>query len=261
MTRIHYAVRDAIAEITLDNPPVNALTEEMVGELIDALERAACDPSARAVIVASAVPRRFCAGLDLGALENASADKIHSLLEKLYPGVCEAQLRLGKPSLAAIAGAARGGGMTLGLSCDLIVAGSDASFGYPEIEVGVLPAIHFVHLHRIVGRYRAFDLLFTGRSFNAQEALALGLVNQVVDNEHVLDAARAMARLLAAKAPETLRAGRAAFYRACDQGYQAGVRDAVETFCAVAVSKEGREGVSAFANKRAPYWRADAVDK
>src|SRR5687768_3834918 len=88
MTRVHYAVCDAIAEITLDNPPVNALTEAMVGELIDALDRAAGDSSVRAVILASAVPRRFCAGLDLSALEHASADEIHSLLEKLYPGVC-----------------------------------------------------------------------------------------------------------------------------------------------------------------------------
>lgn len=255
MTRIHYALRDAVAEITIDSPPVNALTEEIVGELIDALDRAAEDSSARAVIVASAVPRRFCAGLDLGAIERASPDEIRSLLEKLYPGVCEAQLRLGKPSIAAVAGAARGGGMTLALSCDLIVAGFDASFGYPEIDVGVLPAIHFVHLHRIVGRYRAFDLLFTGRTFDAQEALVLGLVNRVVDNDNVVEAARSLARVLAAKAPETLRMGRAAFYRAADHGYQSGVRDAVETFCSVAVSKEGREGVSAFANKRAPYWK------
>lgn len=92
MTRIHYHLRDAIAEITLNNPPVNALTEEIVGELIDALDRAAKDSSARAVIVASAVPRRFCAGLDLSALEHTSPSEIHSLLEKLYPGVCEAQL-------------------------------------------------------------------------------------------------------------------------------------------------------------------------
>ena len=255
MTRIRYELRGSTAEITLDNPPVNALSEDMVGELIAALDRAAGDSDARAVILASGVSRRFCAGLDLGIVERASGDEIRALLEKLYPGVCDAQLRLGKPSIAAVSGAARGGGMTLALSCDLIIAGHDASFGYPEIDVGVLPAIHFVHLHRIVGRYRAFELLFTGRSFSAQEALNLGLVNQVVDNDEVLQASRALAEVLATKPPETLREGRSAFYRASDHGYQAGVRDAVDTFCAVALSKEGREGVSAFVDKRSPRWR------
>ena len=145
--------------------------------------------------------------------------------------------------------------MTLAISCDLIAAGRSASFGYPEVEIGVLPAIHFAHLHRIVGRYRAFELLFTGRSFDAEEARAMGLINRVVDDDRVLEEARSLAKTLAGKAPATLHAGRAAFYRSIDHGYQQAVRDAVETFSTVATSAEGREGVSAFVNKRSPVWR------
>ena len=174
MPHIQYAEVDAVAEITLDNAPVNALTETMIADLIAALDCAAADRSVRAVILRSALARRFCAGLDLAVLERATSQEIRSLLDKLYPGICDAQLRLAKPSIAAVSGAARGGGMTLAISCDLIVAGRSASFGYPEIEIGVLPAIHFAHLHRIVGRYRAFELLFTGRSFDAEEAHAIG---------------------------------------------------------------------------------------
>jgi enoyl-CoA hydratase/carnithine racemase len=246
MNSVLYEVRDGVAELTLDHPPVNALTEPMVGALLEALERARLDDAARAVLLTSAVPRRFCAGLDLKVLDGASPEKIHSLLEKLYVGLSEAQYRLGKPSVAAVAGAARGGGMTLAISCDLIVAGRSSSFGYPEIEVGLLPAIHFTHLPRIVGRHRAFDLLFTGRTFDAAEAAALGLVSRVVEDEQTLEAARSLARMLAGKSPTAMRLGRAAFHAAVDNGYRQGVAGAVETFCSVAVSSDGREGVKAF---------------
>jgi enoyl-CoA hydratase/carnithine racemase len=257
MAHVHYAQLNAIAEITLDNPPVNALTEAIVADLISALDRAAADRSVRAVILHSALARRFCAGLDLAVLERATPQEIRSLLDKLYPGICEAQLRLGKPSIAAVTGAARGGGMTLAISCDLIAAGRSASFGYPEVEIGVLPAIHFAHLHRIVGRYRAFELLFTGRSFDAEEAHAMGLINRVVDDDRVLEEARSLAKTLAGKAPAAMHTGRAAFYRSIDHGYQQAVRDAVETFSTVATSAEGREGISAFVNKRPPDWREE----
>src|SRR5258706_362890 len=123
MTQIHYEVRNHIAEITLDHAPANALTEEMVGELIGALDRAGADVHARAVIISSAVPRRFCAGLDLAVLAGASAAKIRSLLEKLYPGICSAQFNLNKPSIAAVTCSARGCGMTLPISCGLIASG------------------------------------------------------------------------------------------------------------------------------------------
>lgn len=256
MSAVRYEVREGVAEITLEHLPVNALTEEMVGQLLDAMQRAATDQAARAVVLASAVPRRFCAGLDLEALNAASPGKIHSLLEKLYTALCDAQFRLGKPSIAAVAGSARGGGMTLAISCDMLVAGRSASFGYPEIDVGLLPAIHFTHLPRVVGRHRAFDLLFTGRTFGAEEAAGLGIVSRVVDDSAVMEEARSLAQMLASKAPAAMRIGRAAFLRAIDSDYRRGVAGAVETFCTVAVSDDGREGVAAFCEKRPPHWKS-----
>lgn len=255
MASVQFDIRDGVAEITLDNPPANALTEAMVGQLIAALDRAAADPAARVVVVRSAVAGRFCAGLDLAALDGAAPEKIRALLQQLYIGLQDAQRRLGKPSIAAVTGAARGGGMTLAVSCDLLVAGESATFGYPEIDVGVLPAIHFTLLPPIVGRHRAFDLLFTGRSFGAAEASALGLVSRVVPDAAVLHAARQLALQLAAKPQATLQAGRRAFLAACDNGSQGGSTTAVDVFCDVAVSAQGREGVQAFAQKRPPAWR------
>lgn len=256
MRNIAYAVRNRVAEITLDNGPVNALTTQMVEDLIGALRRAAQDDDARVVIISSAVARRFCAGLDLRALKGASPEQMRVLLEQLYTGLVEAQIALGKPSIAAVSGAARGGGMTLAISCDMLVAGKGASFGYPEIDVGVLPVIHFTHLPRIVGRHRAFDLLFTGRVFGPEEALALGLVNRVVEDMQVLDIARELAATLAAKPQGALALGRKAFLNAVDNGWRQGVAGAVETFCNVALSHDGREGVAAYAEKRLPSWKS-----
>src|SRR6185437_16354996 len=140
-------------------------------------ETAGKDAAVRAVLLTSAIPGRFCAGLDLGILVGKSDSKVRAFLQELYVRLHDAQYNLGKPSIAAVTGAARGGGMTLAISCDVIIAGAGATFGYPEIDVGVIPAIHFAHLPRIVGRHRAFDLLFTGRTFGADEAAALGLVS------------------------------------------------------------------------------------
>lgn len=257
MKHIQYAVRDRVAELALDNAPVNALTEEMVGELIGSLNRAAADEGVGAVILHSVLPGQFCAGLDLTALSSTTPARLRTLLEKLYLGVYEAQLELGKPSIAAIAGAARGGGMTLAISCDMLVAGRSASFGYPEIDVGVLPAIHFAHLPRIVGKHRAFDLLFTGRSFGPGEAKELGLVNRLVEDDSVLEEARSVAQLLLRKPQSTLRSGRKTFYDAVDNGFHQSVAEAVEVFCDVALSEQGREGVQAFAQKRKPRWLND----
>lgn len=255
MNDVRYEVQGRVAEIGLDHPPVNALTEPMIDRLLAALRRAAADDGVRAVILHGCVPDRFCAGLDLKRLDGASPESIRSLLDKLYPALTEAQHQLGKPSIAAIEGSARGGGMTLAISCDLIVASRAASFGYPEIDVGVLPAIHFTHLPRVVGRYQAFDLLFTGRSFGAEEARSLGLVSRVVDAGQALAEARRLAAVLASKPPATMRLGHAAFHAATDHGYRQGVAGAVETFCHVAVTAEGREGVGAFANGRRPSRR------
>lgn len=252
---LRYQVHDGIAEITLGHRPANALTLALIDRLIDALERASRDNAVRAVIVHSSVPRFFCAGLDLKLLQGAEPAAIHALIERLYPALNDAQHQLGKPSIAAVAGAARGGGMTLAIGCDLIVAGRSASFGYPEIDIGVLPAIHFTHLPRVVGRHRAFDLLFTGRPFGADEAERLGLVSRVVADEAVLAEARVLARTLAAKPAGALRLGRAAFKQATDHGYRQGVFNAVDTFCSSALAPDGREGVAAFAEKRPPSWR------
>lgn len=252
---VSYAVADGIARLTLNRPPVNALTLDMISALVAALGRAAADDAARAVVLASAVPRRFCAGLDLGMLLGKTGDDVRALLQALYIDLADAQYSLGKPSIAAVGGAARGGGMTLAISCDVIVAGASATFGYPEINIGVPPAIHFAHLPRIVGRHRAFELLFSGRSFGAPEAFDLGLVSKVVPDAELDASAMALAKDFSAKSPAAIRLGRAAFMRQND--YRRDIAAAVEDFCNAATSKAAQEGIRAFIEKRAPNWAPD----
>jgi enoyl-CoA hydratase len=251
---LRYEVSDQIAEITLARLPVNALSLSLLEQLLAAFGRAAADDNVRAVVLTSAVPGRFSAGLDLGMVIGKSPIELRRLLDKLYVELADVQYNLGKPSIAAVGGAARGGGMTLAISCDVLVAGRSTTFGYPEIDLGLVPAIHFVHLPRIVGRHRAFELLFSGRSFGADEAASLGLVSRVVPDEKVRDEARAMARMFATKSRTTMRLGRAAFVRANDLDYRRGIGAAVEVFCNVAATADAQEGLRAFIEKRSPKW-------
>lgn len=257
MPTVTYTVQHAVAEILLDSPPVNAITQAMMDQLLQHLDQAARDPAVKAVILGSAVPGRFCAGLHLSEMGNIDFEHKLALVDKLYSGLFDAQARLGKPSIAAVGGTARGGGMTLAVSCDMLVAADTATFGYPEIDVGVTPAIHYTHLPRIIGKHRAFELLFTGRSFAAAEALQMGLINEIVPEAQVLERARTVARSLSAKSPLIMKLGRQAFHKALDIEYRRGVASAVEHFGNVAATADAREGMAAFVEKRAPKWPSD----
>jgi enoyl-CoA hydratase len=251
---IQYSVSDHVAEISLHHPPVNALTYAVLEQLRAAFERARGDGAIRSVLLTSSLPAHFSAGLDLKQIAGKPDTTTRNLLDKLYVELTDAQYHLGKPSIAVVNGAARGGGMTLAISCDVIVASDSATFGYPEINLGLAPAIHFVHLPRIVGRHRAFELLFTGRSFSAREACSLGLVSRVVPEADVRREALELSRAFAMKPPNTMRLARAAFMRANDRDYRQSVEYAAEFFCNIVATEEAQEGLRAFAEKRPPRW-------
>lgn len=253
-----YELVGNIARITIDRPPVNALSLELIRALVAAFRRAASDRDARAVVLTSALAKRFSAGLDLDILLGKSAEDIREFLQELYINLFDAQYHLGKPSIAAVGGAARGGGMTMAVSCDVVLAGDSASFGYPEIDIGLLPAIHYAHLPRLIGRHRAFELLFSGRVFGAQEAFDLGIINKVVADAELDQTAMQFAAQFASKSEAAVRLGRAAFMRQIDLDYRRSIANAVEDFCNVAAGADAQEGLRAFVEKRAPNWRKGA---
>lgn len=251
---VSYVVRDRIASIHFNNPPLNTLTIDMLTRYIDCLHQASKDDDVRAVIVSSAVPGRFSAGLDLNALyreEHTGAD----LVDKLYLQVANAQVNLNKPSIAAVNGTARGGGMTLAIGCDVILCSENATFGYPEILAGILPSIHFYHLPPIIGKHRAFELLFSGRSFDSAEAKDLGLVSGIYPESELLDQAITLATTFANQSPEVVQIGRRAFKYASEPGYLANVQNAVNNFIAISETESAKEGISSFIEKRTPNWK------
>ncbi len=248
-------VIDGVAEILLDNPPVNAIIDALMDALMAALKEAGNDPHVRAIVLGSAVPGRFCAGLDLPRFKDSSPVEAHASIRRLYCELFDLQSSLPKPTIAAISGAVRGGGMSVAITCDMLVAAEDASFGYPELEVGLLPAIHYTHLPRIVGRYRAFDLLFTGRVFDAHEAMALGLVSRTAPATEVLSEAHRLAQVFVGKSPALMKLGKAAFTRATDNGYRQGAAGAVDLLSTVFGTDDCHEGLAAFAAHRRPTWR------
>lgn len=254
MKYLNLTIENSIANIRLKRSPINAFSIDFLNEILITLKEVNNKKDVLAVMVSSSIPNIFCAGLDLDILIDKPILEVRKFLELLYIELWDTQYNMNKPSIAVIDGAARGGGMTLAISCDIIIASDKASFGYPEIDLGLLPAIHFNHLPKIVGRYRAFDLLFSGRKFDADEALSMGLINKKVPRANLLDEATKIATVFTNKSPTAIKLGRAAFMRTNDLDYRRGVANAVEDFCNAAMTPDAQEGLKAFLEKRKPSW-------
>lgn len=253
-SRIHYEVQDRVAVIALCRPPVNALDHPMLDQLHAALKRADADPDVGAMVLTSAIPGMFCGGMDLKMIATNDSGFLRDFVYKLYMDTMNIQYALRKPTIAAINGPARGAGMTLSINCDMILAADDIDLGYPEIDIGLIPAIHFVHLPRQIGRHRAFELLFSGKPIPATEAVNIGLFNRAVPRAQLMDEALDIGKGLAAKSPALLALARQSWMRANDLDYRRNVENQIETLCNVFNTPDGREGLAAFVEKRPPRW-------
>ncbi len=252
--RIDYEVKDQVAVIAMNRAPVNAIDHAMIDAIHAALRQADSDAGVRAVILTSALPGMFCGGMDLRMVAQGDAQDLRAFVHKFYIETMNIQYVMTKPTIAAINGPARGAGMTLSITSDMILAADDIDLGYPEIDVGVIPAIHFVHLPRQISRHMAFELLFGGKPIPAQEAAALGIINHAVPREELMPRAFALARIFAAKSPTIMALGRQSFMRANDLDYRRNVENQIETLCNVFSTADGREGLAAFLEKRQPKW-------
>src|ERR1700751_3953725 len=251
---VRYTASDGIVELMLDRAPVNALSMPLIETLLAALAKARDDETVRAVLIGSA-QKVFCAGLDLDLVRGKPAIETKKFLEKLYFALNDVQYRMGKPTIAAIDGAVRAGGMTIAISCDMIIAGDTSTFGYPEIDVGLIPAIHFVQLPRLVGKHQAFGPLFLGEPFDAATAFRMGLLSEVVPKGTALDRAREIARKLATKSSIVMKIGRDSFMRSVDADFRRSVENTAESFALVATTEDCQEGLNAFVEKRTPNYR------
>ena len=247
-------LRDGVAVLTIDRPAQrNSLSPAVMGELIDALAALRSDDAVRAVVLTGAGEKAFCAGGDLASLAGDGPYAGH-LARRQYLELLEALLDLGKPAVAAVNGAALGGGFGLALACDLAVAVETATFGTPEVKVGLFPMMVTALLVRHVGPKRAMELALTGERISADRALELGLVNRVVA-AHVVDAARELAQSVATLSPAVLRLGREAVYTAADMEYRQSLRYLHAMLSLNASLDDATEGVSAFLAKRPPLFK------
>jgi len=251
---LDYVVKDRVAEITMRRAPVNAINHALIEDILAAYTRARDDEGVRAVILTSAFEAAFSAGMDLAMIRGGTGMDLRRFLEKLYFGMHDMQYRMGKPTIAALTGPARAAGVTLAVSCDVLIGCERASIGYPEIDVGVIPAMHFVHLPRQIGRHKAFEMLFGGKPIPAAEAERRGILNKVVPQKDVMTEARAMAAAFASKSPVVMRLARDAFMRANDFEYRRAIENTVETICNIIATDDAQEGLNAFNEKRKPNW-------
>lgn len=250
-----YQKEGGIARITLNRPEVrNAINLELITEYNEALNVARRDAGVRVVVVTGA-GSAFCSGIDLAFHRGKSGIEFRSFLEKLYWEMTDIQYNMGKPTIAAVNGPVLAAGCTLAFSCDVIIASERARVGYPEINVGLMPAMHLVLLPRLVGKHKAFELAFTGEPISAREAERLGLINRAVPHEEFEAAVGEMAKKLAAKSPLVTKYCRDAFYRGLDMEFRKAIADAADVLCILVGSEDAQEGLSAFVEKREPRWK------
>jgi len=246
-----------VAVVTLDHPPVNALSPAVLKEIQAEFERLGDDAEVRAIVLTGAGNHAFCAGADVKELAGASPDQAKEIV-KLGHAAFNAVEDCRKPVIAAINNLALGGGNELAMACDIRISSDRARFGQPEVWIGLLPAWGgSTRLPAIVGAAKAKELIFTGQMINAQEAQRIGLVNKIVPDGEEVRAAIDIGRMIDRKAaPLAIQESKAAI----NANVRAGSRDAalaneVEAAGRLAGTKDLIEGITAFIEKRQPEFQ------
>ncbi len=242
-----------VATLTLNRPEVlNAIGRQLAAELLATCEALSGRDDIRAVVVTGAGERAFCAGADLKE-RRLLAPEERAAHTAAIEAAAEALAALPMPTIAAVRGYALAGGAELAIACDLRVAADDATFGFPEVKIGIFPgAGGTLRLPRIIGSGAARDLLFTGRRVTAVEAFRLGLVDRLAPAESVLEAAGELAAWIAANAPLAVRAVK----RALEESHATPFGDARRAVNALRTALDDtndyEEGLAAFAARRSP---------
>jgi enoyl-CoA hydratase len=253
---ILYDVRhDGVATVTLNTPDNrNALTNELLGELTSAFESARDDEQVRCVVLTSSHEKVFSAGASLDQFA-ADVPLVHKHFgTERFPRLFGTILELGKPTICAANGHVLAGSLGVALCCDLIVAKPTATFGTPEINVGVFPFMIMALIYRNVPRKKTNELLLLGERVSADEAQTIGIVNKVVPEGEFEAAVDDWATKLAGKSPVAMKLGKDAMYRQLDMPFEDAL-DFLRAQLSLSFTTEDiQEGVKAFFEKREPNW-------
>lgn len=252
---ILYERRGSQARITLNRPEVrNAINYEMEQDVKQALRQANAEPGVKIIVITGAPPA-FCSGIDLKLHRGRTPSETRAHFESFYWGFHTTHRSLDKPTLAVLNGPAREAGCTMAFMCDMIIAAESASIGFPAIDRAILPAYHLVHLPRIIGRPKAFELCFSGSPISVREAERLGIINHVVPDAELEEATERLAERFINKSPAVMKLGREVFYRAMDMEFEKAIRTVGDVVSIVAGLEDSREGIGAYIEKRHPRWK------
>ncbi len=247
-----------ITTITLNVPAKrNAISSQMVGELLDAFRQAEESPAR--VVILTGSGKAFCAGMDLGELQELAketqekniedARRLSKMLYRLYS--------FPKPVIASVNGPAIAGGCMLATLADFTVAVPEAKFGYPEVKIGFMPALVVVFLRRQVADRAARELLFTGRIINATEAHRIGLVTEIVPPEKLMDRTHEVAKELLAASPTSVTRTKEFMLGFDDTALRAELEQAIDANTDIRSTPDFKEGIASFLEKRSPKWTAE----
>jgi enoyl-CoA hydratase len=250
------AIDGAVATVTVNRPKVlNALNAATLTELGEAFRALQADASVRVVILTGAGEKAFVAGADINELATLTPDagKAHAGLGQ---GVFNVIEQLGKPVIAAVNGFALGGGCELAMACTVRLAADTATFGQPEVKLGLTPGFAGTQrLPRLVGKGRALELVLGGGMIDAAEAFRIGLANRVVPAASLLDEARALAQAWAANAPVAMRYSMEAIAHGLETSCAEGCFVEASLFGLAFATEDMREGTRAFLEKRKPEFK------
>lgn len=247
-------VDDQVALIKLNRPDaLNALNQQLLGELCTALEEADANDKVRCIVVTGS-EKAFAAGADIKEMSSMSYVDVNNV--NLFAKASDRIIQIRKPVIAAVSGYALGGGCELAMACDFIIASDTAKFGQPEINLGVIAGMGgSQRLTRFVGKSKAMDMNLTGRFMDAEEAERSGLVSRVVPAKKHMEETMAAAQKIAEKSMLSVRAAKEAVNRSYEVTLSEGLLFERRLFHALFASEDQKEGMAAFMEKREPQFR------
>ena len=256
MAYVRYSIENRIATLVIENPPVNALSREVMEELDEALDELKDNDEVKVIILAAAGQIAWIAGADINEIEKLNSKEEAYQVVKQAQSIANKLERLGKPSIAAIHSLCLGGGLELALACTFRIAGDRAKFGQPEINLGIIPGMGGTQrLTRLIGRANALRLILTGEQIPAQEAYRIGLVDAVVPGDRVIMVSKDFARRIAQKGLPSIRAALKAVYEGENMTLDEGLDLEAKLFAELCETEDKKEGIKAFKEKRRPVFK------
>ncbi|MBI4430895.1 MAG: enoyl-CoA hydratase/isomerase family protein [Candidatus Omnitrophica bacterium] len=253
---IKVAIEEDVAVITIDRPPVNALSMQTMQELDSAIDELSKDDGVKAIVITGGGTYAFVAGADVSEIAQITSPDVGKNLALKGQAVLDKIEALKKPIIAAINSVCLGGGNELAMACHMRVASDRARFGQPEINLGIIPGFGGTQrLSRLCGASKARELVLTGDMITAQEALRIGLVNKVVPDGEVLKQAKGLAKKIATKGAVAVRLAQQAIAEGSALPLKDGLRKEAELFGEVCKTDDMKEGVKAFLEKRQPKFQ------